>query len=466
MKSAHGGTLAAKRLNSPKAFLIAAAALGIAADAAAIVCMAVEGAAFPWFLFPALSALIGAAFLGFACVSNFRFRYTQPALIAYAVVSAAVTAVAAYAALGTAPVVQTTAAACVWVGGHALSLAGVLCTALYAARIRLFSRIPVAAVALAVCAVCAAFGVYYMADNGYSGQGGGIRPLSYEYDEQRQGYSVSGVVQGRAERIPDTFNGAPVVSVDCAVFAAEGVTRVELACGADVRFLNYAALSSVDPALQVFAPRDEADLFRTTFFTAAAAQRSDEAFALPNAIRPSDMGEDEVFVTFSYDYDAYRTSGRSPLPVWYGRAGDSLDLQPLEEEYPYLQHADASNEGDLYWNYSNADGNILSGIVDAAGNDLRGARVEQSVVGAVMRFERVYRVTVGDDNDTRYEDEDFRRADIAGEGGAYRYVVPLTAQALMTENHIAAAKAGETGEISAGCVKRGGLPERRNFRLV
>lgn len=45
-------------------------------------------------------------------------------------------------------------------------------------------------------------------------------------------------------------------------------------------------------------------------------------------------------------------------------------------------------------------------------------------------------------------------------------ICPLTAQALSSENRLAAAKLGETGEISAGCVKRGGLPERRNFRLV
>ena len=58
-----------------------------------------------------------------------------------------------------------------------------------------------------------------------------------------------------------------------------------------------------------------------------------------------------------------------------------------------------------------------------------------------------------------------RLAEACGEETAV-IICPLTAQALMTENHIAAAKAGKTGEISAGCVKRGGLPERRNFRLV
>ena len=58
-----------------------------------------------------------------------------------------------------------------------------------------------------------------------------------------------------------------------------------------------------------------------------------------------------------------------------------------------------------------------------------------------------------------------RLAEACGEETAV-IICPLTAQALTTENHIAAAKAGETGEISAGCVKRGGLPERRNFRLV
>ena len=45
-------------------------------------------------------------------------------------------------------------------------------------------------------------------------------------------------------------------------------------------------------------------------------------------------------------------------------------------------------------------------------------------------------------------------------------VCPLTAQALFSENLLAAAKAGEKGEIAAACVKRSGLPERRNFKFV
>ena len=45
-------------------------------------------------------------------------------------------------------------------------------------------------------------------------------------------------------------------------------------------------------------------------------------------------------------------------------------------------------------------------------------------------------------------------------------ICPLTAQALISENLIAAVKAGEKGEIAAGCVKRSGLPERRKFVLA
>ena len=45
-------------------------------------------------------------------------------------------------------------------------------------------------------------------------------------------------------------------------------------------------------------------------------------------------------------------------------------------------------------------------------------------------------------------------------------VCPLTAQALFSENLLAAAKAGEKGEIAAACVKRSGLPERRSFRFA
>ena len=58
-----------------------------------------------------------------------------------------------------------------------------------------------------------------------------------------------------------------------------------------------------------------------------------------------------------------------------------------------------------------------------------------------------------------------RLAEACGEEPAVT-VCPLTAQALFSENLLAAAKAGEKGEIAAACVKRSGLPERRSFRLA
>ena len=58
-----------------------------------------------------------------------------------------------------------------------------------------------------------------------------------------------------------------------------------------------------------------------------------------------------------------------------------------------------------------------------------------------------------------------RLAEACGEETAVT-VRPLAAQALFSENLLAAVKAGEKGEIAAACVKRGGLPERRNFKFV
>ena len=58
-----------------------------------------------------------------------------------------------------------------------------------------------------------------------------------------------------------------------------------------------------------------------------------------------------------------------------------------------------------------------------------------------------------------------RLAEACGEETAVT-VCPLTAQALFSENLLAAAKAGEKGEIAAACVKRSGLPERRGFRFA
>lgn len=58
-----------------------------------------------------------------------------------------------------------------------------------------------------------------------------------------------------------------------------------------------------------------------------------------------------------------------------------------------------------------------------------------------------------------------RLAEACGEDTSV-IICPLTAQALFSENLLAAAKAGEKGEIAAACVKRSGLPERRGFRFA
>lgn len=44
-------------------------------------------------------------------------------------------------------------------------------------------------------------------------------------------------------------------------------------------------------------------------------------------------------------------------------------------------------------------------------------------------------------------------------------ICPLAAQSLAAENFIAPPEKGEDGTLAAGCVKRGGLPKRRNFLL-
>lgn len=45
-------------------------------------------------------------------------------------------------------------------------------------------------------------------------------------------------------------------------------------------------------------------------------------------------------------------------------------------------------------------------------------------------------------------------------------ICPLTAQSLAAENFIAPPETGKNGTLAAGCVKRGGLPERRSVSLA
>ena len=427
-------TLTAKRIAGPKWVLLVCVALAAAADVLVLGALGAAGCAGVYFIGPAVLLAADVLLIVCAVFSNFRFRYSVLWVVLYLCIAAAMTVMTVLLNMETQPVVFTRVAEGAWVALHALALVAVLISSLYAAKQKAFSRGAAAAVVAALLLLCTGAYFAFVLGNGYFGQGAGVRPLTYVYNEEEGCYEATGVVSGSGDTVvvPETFDGKPVGALDCGVFAAEGVSVVRFENG-DLTLKNTDALSLVAKDLTVYAGREQIDELRVLFYDLAEnAKNPENALRVANGFRPLGLEENEVYVTFAYTADSYAIAEGRILPTWIGRAGTAFDLSAYEEEYPYLAHADKTSDEDLHWGYTQFGGWILGTPGDNELASMLGKPVESSVGGVTVGFEKVCRVKISEDNDALYETADsYKYSSAGGETLSFRYAVPSTAQALL-----------------------------------
>ena len=384
-----------------KIFLLVCLAAVLLADLAVIILLAVQGIGSAYITYPVLFAIIDAVFLVQVCISNCRFKYTVLHVTVYCVLAAIFfTAYMAFVIFAKVSVF-TDVAAGLWIGVHALAVACVIITYIYAAKRissgRLFQTV-VAVIAAAACvATVGAYGVAVIS-SGVFGQGGlAVRPLVYEYDEEKDGYRVLSAVneKGSVISVPAEFNGKKIVSVNAQMLLSDGVTDVYLYCEPTVEFTDF--LYRADN-IAVHVPKENLDAFKKNFY-GVYEYDSSVALSYANATVPMGLEKDEIYVTFSYDNETYETLGRRALPSWIGKKGQSLN-QGYLTDIPYYIHSDDFHDGDLKWSYENS-GYILSDFTTDGGKLLKGTPVNESLTAAV-NIEKVFRVFPGNTNDSKY----------------------------------------------------------------
>ncbi len=433
-----GATLTEKRLKSRKWPVIAAAAVAAVADIFVITALGVGGFGARYFVMPCLLLALDIVLIALSAITNFRFRYSAAVFTGYGVAAVLFGALGIVIGKGSgsgSPL--TTAATVLWLVMHIVTVAVIVLTSLYAAKIKGFS-FAVAAVAMAAVVLVAALYSAFLFDRGFFGQqfGDVQRTLTYRYVSETDSYEVTGALEGKGETavIPETFNGKEVSSVNASLLTTEGISSIYIQSGADTVFKNTFVLTGYTGEYpSIYIDKDEVDEFRTAVYAAAYEENSEEFFSAAANILPCNLDSGEVYVIFKYDLQSYSQVEGNIFPTWFGRAGERFDISVYEDDFPYVMHSDKTSDVDLHWNYLNFGGIIFTSPSDEAGNDLSGQTVREGVTAQVS-FEKIYKVYIGDDNDEVYETAlSYKQTLVDGQSLDYRYAVPSTAQNLIDE---------------------------------
>ena len=420
-----------RNIRSRKWALIAAALLAAAADIVALVVTAVEGAAVKFIIPAALLLAADAVFILLVCLSNYRFKYTAVQWKAYVIVVAVLTAVAAIVNFALGELAMTAAAAVILILSHAVAIVVVALAARHASRLKRSLGAPGMIVALAVLLAVTALSAAFTIGSGYFGQGetAELRAAVYESDGDG-GYVVTGAAEGRGDTlvIPERINGAEVTAISASVLADSTVSAIVVEGEEFIPFEGLGTLDAAVSAVRLMAHKNVLDLYKNELYYADLQNKRGLA-EIANASVPTGLEENEVYITFSYDDEALELAGGEYLPTTVLDKGSRADISVIGAGIAYAERSDASLLADLKYNYDNNGRYILSAA------DELSSPVSESVCVEVS-FERVFRVMLGEDNDSVYEDESgFGESEINGVEYGYTFTTASAANDLAKNFH-------------------------------
>lgn len=381
-----------------KIFLLVCLAAAFAADLAVFVTLLVLGAGAEYWAFPLVFLLADALFIVQAAFSNFRFSYTVWQIVIYCLLTAAMLISTVVCNICVGETAFTNTASALLIATHAVALFAVIFGYVYAARSIAGGKTAQTFAVIVITALCVSItGLYgaFLGFGGYFGQGGGIRPVKYALDADGNYIAVGTVgAKGDTVVITEEFNGKKVSAVYSSVFVSEGVKDIYLECSADVTFLPD-NLVMPDGELKIFAEKDAIDRFKAKFYNLYSLG-DPTALELANKTVPYDLDNDEVYVTFAYSSDSFENANGKPLPTWYGKKGDLLDMSYFDE-IPYAKYSDKLCDEDLAWCWNSVKDKVILSDFSINGGDNNG-KVNESLVEYV-EFERIYAVYPGESND-------------------------------------------------------------------
>lgn len=423
-----------KRLASEKLLLLICAGIAAFCDFVMMLVAAVVGYGATVVVFPVVMMLIDALFIVGVRFSNFRFKYSLAVWISYIAASLLMTTLLLALNGGFAGYeIMTTTASALCILSHILLWISICMCALFG---NLKKDIKNKIILCSVAGIAVLFMLTYsvfIASNGYFGQGEShnVRTVVYSYDSASDTYTASDVLDGNGSEvvIPETFNGKKVVAVDSKVFAAKDVSSVVLESKESIDMIGLDAKDTINANIKIGVDRSLIDSYRSSLVTTGY----DFALSLANSMYPTGLNKEEIYVSFSYDWCDSENVRAQLIPTWIGKKGDTFDISAYSQDITYLAHSDNTLNEDLHWAYTENEGYVFKDIT-SSDKSIIGAETDESVFGAKVEFERVYRISIGDDNDTLYEpDDSFKTTVLDGVTLDYRYVALSTANSLFGE---------------------------------
>ena len=394
-----------KKIAVPKSLPLICAIIAFLLDLVVIWVIAEYVSELKFLICPILLAALDLIFIFKVLLSNYRFAYSIYGVLIHI---ACVVVVCAFSILSTGlleeRIIFADIALYAMPAVHLLQCFASLLNAVHCMNHRKIFRKIVAIVTTVVFVV--GVGVYgrYLVLNGFFGQGNirMQRTITYQLDDSESSYIVTGVLKGKgnAVTIPEFFNGLPVTGIDCMLFTNDGLQYVTLDCGADIQFLNVSSLNHVNDNIRIETAKIKLDSFRNSFYELAL--ENEQLLQIANNVYPSDMEDGEVYVTFSYTYDALKLVKGEILPSWFGREGEVFDIYQHAPSVSYIKNSNALNADNLYWCYENQERKIFREAVNSNNENVNNTEISDSMTLS-LKFDSIYQLKFEEDNDTKYE---------------------------------------------------------------
>ncbi len=274
--------------------------------------------------------------------------------------------------------------------------------------------------ALAMTAAAAASGFFFFS-NGALGQGrpiGENKTLTYEYNNGLAGYVVNGYVNGRGNIIdvPAMFNNAPVVGINSDVLVDQNISAIIIEnrvgdfqvvdgeCRVWIDAFMYE--SSPNPYVEgnkypvLYCNKYIFDSVKEPMLDKFVSTKDEKWLYFANNMVPTDLKDDEVYVSFKYSKDVAEVVNGEYVDTWIGKKRSMYE--PEKENTPfYITARDHSNGDDLQRCYEKYKG-ILKPFIDKTGADIFEENVTMSTFVSV-EFEPVYKFNIKDGNDTKFQ---------------------------------------------------------------
>lgn len=439
-------SLTEAKISNHKLCLFISTVLSFVINFLMIITIARGGLGFGYLVLPLIICLIDGAFVAAATFTNFKFSYSALYTTVFSVIFGITTLISALVFLnigkGTA---ITIVAFILWIISAAFSITAIIISAHRAGKSYGAVKAVVSIAVLSVCIIAYSVSLF---SNGFFGQGNEKlqRPISFVYDSDKEYYVATEIMSGRGKTavVPATFNGIKVGAIDCNLFIDSKIKSVSLMTGPSVVFTNTEVLSAGVPDIDVFVSKEHISTYATTLYSLVnnTGKECQGICALASKLVPSDIADNEIYVTFSYSPESILCSGGEYIPVWIGHENDVFSFDYVSG-CDYLMYADVQNESYLSRIYNSNlfnGGNVLKTVALPSGAPIVGQTMTESVKAVEINFEKVFRINVLEDNDGLYEISDsFKHLNSASD--RYRYVTRSTADSMLTK---VASRAGFT----------------------